>query len=145
MNEEIQANSKELLGGDIQINSGIEPLSTNTLEKLAQLGQISEMIELGTMLTKQGETPVFTQLRVVDSQYPLYGVMKTTPKDAAQKLFLSEAKPIVLINENIQNQLQLNVGDDVTIMGQNFAVGGVISSVPDIAQSAVFGEFAIIN
>jgi len=145
MNEEIQANSKELLGGDIQINSGIEPLSTNTLEKLAQLGQISEMIELGTMLTKQGETPIFTQLRVVDSQYPLYGVMKTTPKDAAQKLFLSEAKPIVLINENIKNQLQLNVGDGVTIMGQNFAVGGVISSVPDIAQSAVFGEFAIIN
>ena len=145
MNEEIQANSKELLGGDIQINCGIEPLSTNPLEKLAQLGKISEMIELGTMLTNQGDTPVFTQLRVVDSQYPLYGVMQTTPKDAAQKLFLSEVKPIVLINENIQNQLQLNVGDDVSIMGQNFAVGGVISSVPDIAQSAVFGEFAIIN
>ena len=30
-------------------------------------------------------------------------------------------------------------------MGQDFAVGGVISSVPDIAESAVFGEFAIIN
>ena len=145
MNEEIQANSKELLGGDIQISSGIEPLSAKTLEKLSQLGQISEMIELGTMLAKQGETPVFTQLRAVDSQYPLYGVMQTTPKDAAQQLFLSEAIPIVLINENIQNQLQLNVGDDVTIMGQNFVVGGLISSVPDIAQSAVFGEFAIIN
>ena len=145
MNEEIQANSKELLGGDIQISSGIEPLSDKTLEELTQLGQISEMIELGTMLAKQGETPVFTQLRAVDNQYPLYGVMQTTPKDAAQQLFLSEAIPIVLINENIQNQLKLNVGDDVTIMGQNFAVGGLISSVPDIPQSAVFGEFAIIN
>ena len=145
MNEEIQANSKELLGGDIQISSGIEPLSEKTLEQLSQLGQISEMIELGTMVAKQGETPVFTQLRAVDSEYPLYGVMQTTPKDAAQQLFLSEAIPIVLINENIQNQLQLDIGDDVTIMGQNFAVGGLISSVPDIAQSAVFGEFAIIN
>ena len=73
MNEEIQANSKELLGGDIQISSGIEPLSDKTLEELTQLGQISEMIELGTMLAKQGETPVFTQLRAVDNQYPLYG------------------------------------------------------------------------
>jgi len=145
MNEEIQANSKELLGGDIQVSSGIEPLSYKTLEKLSQLGQISEMIELGTMLAKQEETPVFTQLRAVDSQYPLYGVMQTIPKDAAQQLFLSESIPIVLINENIQNQLQLDIGDDVTIMGQNFIVGGLISSVPDIAQSAVFGEFAIIN
>ena len=145
MNEEIQANSKELLGGDIQVSSGIEPLSDKTLEKLSQLGQISEMIELGTMLAKQKETPVFTQLRAVDSQYPLYGVMQTIPKDAAQQLFLSESIPIVLINENIQNQLQLDIGDDVTIMGQNFIVGGLISSVPDIAQSAVFGEFAIIN
>jgi len=145
MSDEIQANSKELLGGDIQISSGIDPLSSNTIEVLSQLGQVSERVELGTMLTKPGDAPVFTALRAVDSQYPLYGVMQTMPKDAAQKLFLATGKPQVLINENIQNQLQLQLGDDVKIMGQDFAVGGVISSVPDIAESAVFGEFAIIN
>ena len=145
MNDEIQANSKELLGGDIQISSGIKPLSSNTIAVLSQLGQVSERVEFGTMLTKQDDTPVFTALRAVDSQYPLYGVMQTMPKDATQKLFIATGKPTVLINENIQNQLQLQVGDDVKIMGQDFAVGGVISSVPDIAESAVFGEFAIIN
>ena len=140
MNDEIQANSKELLGGDIQISSGIEPLSSNTIAVLSQLGQVSERVELGTMLTKQGDTPVFTALRAVDNQYPLYGIMQTIPKDAAQKLFLATGKSTVLINENIQNQLQLQVGDDVKIMGQDFAVGGVISSVPDIAESAVLAN-----
>ena len=53
MNDEIQANSKELLGGDIQISSGIDPLSNNTIAVLSQLGQVSERVELGTMLTKQ--------------------------------------------------------------------------------------------
>ena len=56
MNDEIQANSKELLGGDIQISSGIDPLSSNTIEVLSQLGQVSERVELGTMLTKQNDT-----------------------------------------------------------------------------------------
>ena len=31
MSDEIQANSKELLGGDIQISSGIDPLSSNII------------------------------------------------------------------------------------------------------------------
>jgi hypothetical protein len=96
----------ELLGGDIQISSGIEPLASNTITLLSQLGQVSERVELGTMLTKPGGTPVFTALRVVDSQYPLYGIMQTVPKDAAQKLFLATGKPTILINENIKRDDQ---------------------------------------
>jgi putative ABC transport system permease protein len=30
-------------------------------------------------------------------------------------------------------------------MGQKFEVAGLVSSVPDLAESAVFGEFAIIS
>ena len=96
MNDEIQANSKELLGGDIQISSGIDPLPRNSIAVLSQLGQVSERVELGTMLTKQGDTPVFTALRAVDSQYPLYGVMQTIPKDAAQKLFQATFRLLLL-------------------------------------------------
>ena len=58
MNDEIQDNSKELLGGDIQISSGIDPLPKNSIAVLSQLGQVSERVEFGTMLTKLGDTPV---------------------------------------------------------------------------------------
>ena len=36
LNDEIEANSKELLGGDIQITSGIDPLPNAIIEELTQ-------------------------------------------------------------------------------------------------------------
>jgi len=62
LNDEIQANSKELLGGDIQVNSGIEPLPVNILEELSSLGEISSAVELATMVSKKGQSPVLLKL-----------------------------------------------------------------------------------
>ena len=97
------------------------------------------------MLSKEGESPVFTELRAVDNNYPLYGEIETTPQGASEKIFSSTKNPAVLINESIQKLLKVNVGDDIIIMGQKFEVAGLVSSVPDLAESAVFGEFAIIS
>ncbi|WP_416678161.1 ABC transporter permease [Candidatus Pseudothioglobus sp. Uisw_016] len=145
MNNEIEANSKELLGGDIQITSGIDPLPSLVLEELKDLGKVSSTIELATMVSKKGQSPVFSELRAVDDNYPLYGEIITMPQGAAEKIFLNTEKPTVLINESIQNLLQVEIGDDVVIMGKSFNVGGLVLSVPDLAERAVFGEFAIIS
>ena len=145
LNDEIQANAKELLGGDIQIDSGIEPLSDARLKQLSNLGQVSETVNFFTMLSKPSGGAVFTDLRAVDEIYPLYGEAQTTPTDAWVKPQSEGELPLVLINENIQNQLQLSVGDELSIMNKVFAVGGVIVSVPDLTNSAAFGEFAVIS
>jgi len=145
LNNEIEANSKELLGGDIQITSGIDPLPSLVFEELKDLGKVSSTIELATMVSKKGQSPVFSELRAVDDNYPLYGEIITTPQGAAEKIFLNTEKPTVLINESIQNLLQVEIGDDVVIMGKSFNVGGLVLSVPDLAERAVFGEFAIIS
>ena len=145
LNTEIANNSKELLGGDIQVTSGIDPLPENVISQLSALGKVSTSIEFATMLSKSGESPVFTELRAVDSNYPLYGEIEALPEDASQKIFANAQKPTVLINESIQNLLNVSPGDDVVIMGQNFEVAGLVSSVPDLAESAVFGEFAMIS
>lgn len=145
LNDEIQANSKELLGGDIQVNSGIEPLPVNILEELSSLGEISSAVELATMVSKKGQSPVFTEIRAVDGNYPLYGEIETIPEGVGEKLFLSAQKPTVLINESIQKLLQVKTGEDVVIMGKSFEVAGIVASVPDLQNSAVFGEFAIIS
>ena len=145
LNDEIQANSKELLGGDIQVNSGIEPLPVNILEELSSLGEISSAVELATMVSKKGQSPVFTEIRAVDGNYPLYGEIETIPEGVGEKLFLSAQKPTVLINESIQKLLQVKTGEDVVIMGKSFEVAGIVASVPDLQNNAVFGEFAIIS
>ena len=145
LNSEIENNSKELLGGDIQLTSGIDPLPEEIIDQFNALGKVSSAIEFATMLSKEGESPVFTELRAVDNSYPLYGAIETIPQSAAERVFVNSQKPSVLINESIQKLLKLNFGDDVVIMGQQFEVAGLVSSVPDLAESAVFGEFAIIS
>jgi putative ABC transport system permease protein len=145
LNTEIASNAKELLGGDIQIDSDIEPLPPKVVDQFNALGKVSAAIEFATMLSKEGESPVFTELRAVDNNYPLYGEIETIPEEMANIIFSSSLKPHVLINESIQNLLNVGPGDDVTIMGQKFEVAGLVSSVPDLAESAVFGEFAIIS
>jgi putative ABC transport system permease protein len=145
LNTEISSNAKELLGGDIQIDSDIEALPPKVIDQFNALGKVSAAIEFATMLSKEGESPVFTELRAVDNNYPLYGEIETIPEGMANTIFSSSLKPQVLINESIQNLLNVGPGDDVTIMGQKFEVAGLVSSVPDLAESAVFGEFAIIS
>lgn len=145
LNSEIDNNSKELLGGDIQVTSGIDPLPEKIIDEFNTLGKVSTAIEFATMLSKEGESPVFTELRAVDDNYPLYGNIETIPQIASERIFVNSQKPSVLINESIQKLLKLSFGDDVVIMGQQFEVVGLVSSVPDLAESAVFGEFAIIS
>ena len=145
LNSEIDNNSKELLGGDIQVTSGIDPLPEKIIDEFDTLGKVSTAIEFATMLSKEGESPVFTELRAVDDNYPLYGSIETIPQIASERIFVNSQKPSVLINESIQKLLKLSFGDDVVIMGQQFEVAGLVSSVPDLAESAVFGEFAIIS
>ena len=145
LNSEIDNNSKKLLGGDIQVTSGIDPLPEKIIDEFDTLGKVSTAIEFATMLSKKGESPVFTELRAVDDNYPLYGNIETIPQIASERIFVNSQKPSVLINESIQKLLKLSFGDDVVIMGQQFEVAGLVSSVPDLAESAVFGEFAIIS
>ena len=145
LNSEIENNSKELLGGDIQVTSGVDPLPDEIIDQLKAIGSVSSTIEFATMLSKEGESPVFTELRAVDNRYPLYGEIETSPQIASERIFANSKKPSVLINESIQKLLNINLGDDVVIMGQEFEVAGLVSSVPDLAESAVFGEFAIIS
>ena len=145
LNTEIANNSKELLGGDIQVTSGIDPLPEEVIGQLSTVGEVSTSIEFATMISREGESPVFTELRAVDNSYPLYGEIEAIPEDAFEKIFANTQKPTVLINESIQNLLNVSQGDDVVIMGQKFEVAGLVSSVPDLAESAVFGEFAMIS
>ena len=81
LNDEIEANSKELLGGDIQITSGIDPLPNAIIEELTQLGEISTAVELATMVSKKGQVSVFTELRAVDDNYPCLLYTSPSPRD----------------------------------------------------------------
>ena len=145
MNDEIEINSKELLGGDLEISSGINPLSEEIIEKISESGQLSQTVKFHTMVSWEDKGSIFTDIRAIDKFYPLYGSIQTSPKESSQTLFLGSSNPGILINENIQNQFELKVGDNVTILNKKFTVQGIILSVPNLDGAMIFGEFAIIS
>ena len=145
LNYEIETNSKELLGGDLEISSGIHPLSEEIIEKISESGQLSQTVKFHTMVSREDKGSIFTDIRAIDKYYPLYGSIQTNPKGSSQTLFLGSSNPSILINENIQNQFELEVGDNITILNKKFTVQGIILSVPNLDGAMIFGEFAIIS
>ena len=145
MNYEIETNSKELLGGDLEISSGIHPLSEEIIEKISESGQLSQTVKFHTMVSREDKGSIFTDIRAIDKYYPLYGAIQTNPKGSSQTLFLGGSNPSILINENIQNQFELEVGDNITILNKKFTVQGIILSVPNLDGAMIYGEFALIS
>ena len=103
MNNEIETNSKELLGGDLKISSGINPISEEITEKISKSGQLSQTVNFRTMVSREDKGSIFTDIRAVDKYYPLYGSIKTTPEKSPRALFSGNSNPSILINESIQN------------------------------------------
>ena len=145
LNYEIETNSKELLGGDLEISSGIHPLSDEIIEKISESGQLSQTVKFHTMVSREDKGSIFTDIRAIDKYYPLYGSIQTNPKGSSQTLFLGSSNPSILINENIQNQFELEVGDNITILNKKFTVQGIILSVPNLDGAMIYGEFALIS
>ena len=145
LNYEIETNSKELLGGDLEISSGIHPLSEGIIEKISESGQLSQTVKFHTMVSREDKGSIFTDIRAIDKYYPLYGSIQTNPKGSSQTLFLGSSNPSILINENIQNQFELEVGDNITILNKKFTVQGIILSVPNLDGAMIYGEFALIS
>ena len=145
LNDEIEINSKELLGGDLEISSGINPLSEEIIEKISESGQLSQTVKFHTMVSREDKGSIFTDIRAIDKYYPLYGSIQTNPKGSSQTLFLGSSNPSILINENIQNQFELEVGDNITILNKKFTVQGIVLSVPNLDGAMIYGEFALIS
>ena len=145
LNYEIEINSKELLGGDLEISSGINPLSEEIIEKISESGQLSQTVKFHTMVSREDKGSIFTDIRAIDKYYPLYGSIQTNPKGSSQTLFLGSSNPSILINENIQNQFELEVGDNITILNKKFTVQGIVLSVPNLDGAMIYGEFALIS
>ena len=97
------------------------------------------------MLSREDKGSIFTDIRAIDKDYPLYGSIQTNPKGSSQALFLESSNPSILINENIQNQFELEVGDNITILNKKFTVQGIVLSVPNLDGAMIFGEFALIS
>ena len=144
LENELNENSKVLLGGDLEIDYNNREGDRNLIKQVENISTVSQIVEFSTMIStiekKQNKTS-FTRIKAIDQNYPLYGDVIFEPVGSLKKL--NEIDNTILVNENIFKNLNLKINDIVKVQNVKFKVIGVVKVLPDIGGAFVFGDFAL--
>lgn len=138
--------ARGLLGGDLEIrlSKPIGPQGVTVLQGLNERGvrttRVSELVAMASRVDRsQGaaEQSQLVELKAVESQYPLYGVLRVEPDRPLMDLLrmtestCRETCHGAVVQESLLIRLGLIVGDAVKIGQASFRITGVIHTEPD--------------
>jgi putative ABC transport system permease protein len=145
----IRGRSRELLGGDLAIESRTDLGDTSRFfspQLLAAKPQRLEMRVLSTMVRSPRGTSQLAELKAVDlgqSPYPLAGELELEPSRPLSELLDDKS---VLIAPALMQAQKLHVGDSLFIGGQAFRVAGTVVREPDpVTFSFSFGPRVLMT
>ena len=144
LKKELNDNAKTLLGGDLEIDYNRNQGNLKLIEKVQEFSTISHMIEFSTMVSTTSQEvnkSLFTRIKTVDENYPLYGSVDYEPIGAFDRMH-NEANTI-LINESLSKNLNIEINDKIKVQDQLFTIIGIVKSVPDVSGFVAFGDWAL--
>jgi putative ABC transport system permease protein len=133
MDRGLATEGRRLLGGDVAIESGSEPLPDALGAWLAARGaRHSAIVRLRSLLVAPSGERLLVEVKAVDAAYPLVGAARLTPAMGLQAALGAGlvADPLIL------QRLGLHIGDKVRVGEAGFAVQGSLDSEPDQAGGA---------
>jgi putative ABC transport system permease protein len=135
----LQADGARILGGDLEIRSGYQPLEPDVLRFVeARGGVASEVRLLRAMLVAPNGERSLVEVKAVDGRYPLYGALRLAPE-------LALRGAMVVAEPAVAERLGLNPGDLVRLGEGRFTFAAVIAEEPDkVATPTAFGPRAIL-
>ncbi len=123
---EIEANGREYLGGDLQIELWQRGLDTEERAALKELGDVSAGTRLQAM-ARRGDQAAPIELKAIDASYPLYGEL--TLEDG--RSVGAPAPDAAWLSQGAADRLGVNPGDAIQIGTETLDVGGIIAVEPD--------------
>ncbi|MDC0472794.1 ABC transporter [Pelagibacteraceae bacterium] len=144
LKKELNDNARTLLGGDLEIDYNRVQGNLELVNEVKTFATISQMVEFSTMLSTINKTDnqsLFSRVKTVDSNYPLFGEVIYEPAGALDRIH--KEKNTILVNENIFKTLKLKFNEKIKVQDQLFTVVGVIKTVPDVSGFIAFGDFAL--
>ena len=144
LKKELNENARALLGGDLEIDYNRVQGNLELVNEVKTFATISQMVEFSTMLSTVNKTDnqsLFSRVKTVDSNYPLFGEVIYEPAGALDRIH--KEKNTILVNENIFKTLKLKFNEKIKVQDQLFTVVGVIKTVPDVSGFIAFGDFAL--
>ena len=144
LKKELDDNARALLGGDLEIDYNRVQGNLELVNEVKTFATISQMVEFSTMLSTVNKTDnqsLFTRIKTVDSNYPLFGEVIHEPAGALDRIH--KEQNTILVNENIFKTLKLKINEKIKVQDQLFTVAGVVKTVPDVSGFIAFGDFAL--
>ena len=124
----LQMQGRVLLGGDLAIDGGSEPLPDALRAWLvAKAGRVSEIVTMRSLLVAPGGDRELVDLKVVDGAYPLAGAVSLDPP---MKL-ASALEGGVVADSLVLQRLGLHPGDHVRIGDASLVLRAALTAEPD--------------
>ncbi|MEG8219380.1 ABC transporter permease [Sphingomonas sp. HH69] len=142
--QELSQRGQGLLGGDVEIAMTQREAGEGDKAAFRRLGRLSETIRLRAMA--RGERPdsaaVLTELKGVDSAYPLYGTLALQGGTYRAPL----APDRILIGPALADRLDVKPGDRLVYGTATFTIADIITDEPDrLGEGFTLGPVAIVS
>jgi len=145
---EIAARGQTILGGDIEVAMTQREIDPGHRRDLVRLGKFSETIRMRAMAQNVGaqrvgatSASVLTELKGVDSVYPLFGALTLQGHAYAP---LSPDR--ILIAPALAERLDVRPGDRLRYGTAEFTVAAIIADEPDrVGEGFTLGPVALVS
>jgi len=134
---------RRILGGDIEVEGGGQPLPDALRDWLRQHGaQMSDVVHMRSMLVAASGERQLVELKAVDAAYPLIGAVAIVPD---QPIVAALANNGLIADPLVLDRLGLKPGDTVRLGTASFTVRGALTTEPDkVAGPAILGPRTMI-
>lgn len=132
----LRADGARILGGDLEIRGGYQPVPPEVLAWATARGaRVSEVRLLRAMLVGADGERTLVELKAADGAYPMVGDLLTEPPGARG----------LLVEPAIAERLRVRPGDSLRLGESTLPLAGIIADEPDkVATPTFFGPRAII-
>ncbi|MGI9203786.1 MAG: ABC transporter permease [Woeseiaceae bacterium] len=146
INEGLLADTRELLGGDVEVDTD-SALPESVLDWIHDNGDVSLVTELDTMLGTTKDEFLRVEIQAMDDMYPLYGELTLQPDLPLSEITaFKDGQWGAAIDPVLAESLALGVGDDIFIGALTMRVRALVLLQPDRALSAEWrGAPVLVN
>jgi putative ABC transport system permease protein len=144
----LAADGRALLGGDLEVDGGSQPLPDQLRAWLhAQGATTSDVTQMRSMLVAPSGERQLVELKAVDGKWPLVGEASTDPgqklPDALRQI---DGEFGLLAEQVVLDRLNLHPGDTAKLGTATFRVAGTLTHEPDrVATASILGPRVLIS
>lgn len=143
--------ARGLLGGDLEIRLSrlVSPAGQEVLDSLSDRGvafiHVSELVAMAARAgsSESGQPTQIIELKAVEPQYPLYGILRLEPAGDLAHLLGRQTRRCpdricfgVVVQESLLIRMGVTVGDQLRIGQGRFIITGVVRTEPDRVANA---------